>query len=228
MSLKVTNSSSEWTPKYFWLFGALFVIAYLISNILMPKVFLYKGFAITAGIFVFPLACILGDVLTEIYGFNNTRKIIWLGLIANVVLILSTKLAMMLPVSLNPEIDTAINVLFELTPRIALASFIAYLVGEFSNSYIVSKMKIKQKGKNFGLRAIFSTFVGQFFDSFLVNAIAFYGVFENKILLMLMLSDWAIKLIYEIVALPITSKVVKTVKQKEGIEHFDKEDLTLI
>lgn len=227
-NLKVSTSDRDWNPKMFWMFAGLFVIAYMLSIILTAKVFMFKGIVLTVGIFAFPIVCILGDVLTEVYGFNNARKVIWLGFIANIFLILLTQLAMVLPAALDPNIDTAFTTLFSLTPRIVVASLTAYLVGEFVNSYVVSKMKVKQEGKNFGIRAIASTIVGQFFDTIIVIIIAFYGVLPVKDLYVLALSSWVIKVLYEVIVLPLTILTVRYVKHKEGVEHFDKEEISLI
>jgi len=228
VNLRVSNSDKDWHPKLFWFFAGLFVTAYLLSVILTAKVFTFHGIVLTAGIFVFPIVCILGDVLTEIYGFNNARKVIWLGFIANIFLIALTQLAIVLPAALDPNIDTAFVNLFSLTPRIVVASLTAYLVGEFMNSYVVSKMKIRQEGKNFGLRAILSTVVGQFFDTIIVVIIAFYGVLPNSDLLKLAISSWIIKVLYEVIVLPLTILTVRYVKNKEGVEHYDKEEISLI
>jgi len=226
--LKKSKSDIDWHPKYFWIFAVIFVVVYVIDMILVPKVFVFHGITMTAGILLFPIVCILGDIITEVYGFNNARKVIWLGFCANILLMLSTQLAMFLPQSLNPDIDKAFVDLFSLTPRLVFASISAYLVGGFVNAYVVSVMKVKQKGEWFGIRAVLSTVAGQFVDSIIVVVIAFSGVLPLANLLSLMFFAWVIKVLYEIIVLPVTIKIVAYIKKKEGVEHFDLSGISIV
>lgn len=226
--LKISNSDFDWNPKYLWLFGGMFVTSYIMSIILAAKVFVLGSVTLTAGIMVYPIVCILGDVLTEVYGFNNARKIIWLAFVANLFMLALIQLTMMLPTALNPNVDTSIQTLFAQTSRLVFAGLFAYLVSEFTNSYIVSRMKIKQEAKGFSKRAIASTVVGQFFDSFLFCVISFAYVIPFENLVSLVLASWFIKIVYEVLALPVTIKVVSYMKQKEGVEHFDKDKISII
>ncbi len=227
--LRTTNKDSDWTPKYYDIFVGLFVAFIILSAITTPKLFSLCGFIFPAAVIFFPISCIIGDVLTEIYGFNRTRRAIWVGFACNILMMLATTIVIMLPpLDFNIDTHNSFKALFAQVPRVVLASLTAYLFGEFVNSFVMSKMKKFQSAKFFGVRAILSTIAGQFFDTIIVVIIAFYGVYENHMLVTMMFSVWGFKVLYEMIALPLTTLLVKHIKKKEGVEHFDNQELKLL
>lgn len=227
--LRTTNKDSDWTPKYYDIFTGLFVAFIILSAITTPKLFSFAGFVFPAAVIFFPISCIIGDVLTEIYGFNRTRRTIWVGFSCNILMMVATFIVIKLPpLDFNIETHNAFKLLFAQVPRVVLASLTAYLFGEFVNSFVMSKMKKMQSAKHFGIRAIASTIAGQFFDTIIVIIIAFYGVYDNAMLVTMMFSVWGFKILYEIIALPLTTILVRHIKKKEGVEHFDNQELKLL
>lgn len=221
LTLKETRNDIEWQPKYIEIIACLFVGALMLTTVLAPKLFDLGPFQFSTAILIFPLTGIFGDMLTEIYGFNRTRRIIWMGFVCNLVLVFFTSLAIHIPPSPNYLDQEAFATVLGSVPRIAISSFIAYLFSEFFNSLIMSKMKIWSNAKNFPLRAILSTLIAQVVDSVLFFTFAFGGLLPLGVIINLIVSSWLLKSIYEIVVLPITMVGVKKLKNLEGVEHFD-------
>ena len=199
----------------------LFVAILMISNIASTKLAMVGVFTLDGGTILFPLTYIFGDILTEIYGFRGARRIIWSGfgaiaLMAGVITI----------VGLLPSADGWIfqesyqNILMA-TPRIVLASIVAYLVGSFMNSVVLSKIKVMTAGKHLWIRTISSTIVGQFFDTALFVVIAFLGVFPMEVFWALIISNYLFKCGIEVLLTPATYKVVDFYKRVEGIDVYD-------
>ena len=172
-------------------------------------------------IIVFPIAYILNDVLTEVYGYEKTRSVIWFGFVALALMVICYTTANYLtPASFWKE-QAAFYTLFKQTPRIAIASFSGYLVGSFGNSIVMSRMKIWTKGKYLWTRTIGSTIVGETLDSFVFNFIAFIGMFAMNDLFIVALSGCIFKILFETIATPLTYIVVAWLKR---VEHEDKYD----
>lgn len=207
--------------KYLSTISVFFVSVLLISNIASTKIVDLKYFVFDAGTLLFPLSYIFGDILTEVYGYKRSRGVIWLGffmaLMMSVVFIVVGKL----PPAADWGNQAAYDAILGLTPRIVIASLIAYFFGEFSNSFILAKMKIWTKGKWLWTRTIGSTIVGEFVDSILFILIAFIGVLPNSLLLTLIISNYIFKTAVEILFTPVTYKVVKFLKQKEEEDYYD-------
>ena len=202
---------------------ALFVSTLLISNTLDTKIFAVAGLELPAGIVLFPLAYVFGDVLTEVYGYATSRRTIWTGFACLILMVSFYEIARALPPSPSWPGQPAFDSIFSHVPRIVLASIVAYLCGEFVNSYIVAKLKVMQNGKHMALRFIASTIFGQAVDTTLFVLIAFWGVLPPSVLLPIILSAWAFKVGWEIVALPLTVIIVRRIKRIEQEDVFDRD-----
>lgn len=227
-NLKITGNDNEWQPKYIEIAAMLFVAALLITAVVAPKIIQIGFLTISAATLVYPLTCIFGDALTEVYGFNRTRRIVWVGLICEAMLVFFTWLAIQLPAAEVFTFQDSYAQVLGSVPRIVLASFTAYLFCEFINSYIMSRMKVWMGAKNFSVRAMASTIVAQGVDSAIFFVIAFWGILPNEVVFKLIITTWIIKSLYEFFALPFTITFVKWLKKREGVEHFDKQQLSLV
>jgi queuosine precursor transporter len=226
--LRITESQAEWTPKYSDVIAAIFVTTLLVSNLAASKLFQLGPATFTAGILVFPISYIFGDVLTEVYGFNHARRIIYVGFLANLFMSLALWVAIQLPPAPGWNLQKEFEAVHSLIARIVIASIIAYVFGELTNSFVMSRLKIKTSGRHLWLRTISSTIAGQFVDSGFFVLIAFGGVFPSNILITATISAWIFKCLYEAIVTPLTYLVVGKLKRLEGVEHFDrKERLTL-
>jgi uncharacterized integral membrane protein (TIGR00697 family) len=201
--------------------SALFITCLIASNIVIVKQINIGPLLLPAAIIVFPLNYILSDVLTEVYGYSQARRIIWLGFFCNLIFILAVWIAGMLPPAPVFEAQAAYDRILGNTPRFLLASFSAYLVGEFANSYVLARMKIATRGKWLWTRTIGSTIIGQGLDTAIVLSIGFIGVLPMATLLLMILGHWLAKCFYEIAATPLTYLTVNYLKKKEGLDTFD-------
>jgi len=205
--------------KYSELFLCLsivFVVCLLLSNIMASKIIKIGVLSITSGAIIFPISFIINDIFSEVYGFEKTKKIILFGFIMNLFMVLIFSLAIILPAPSWFENSNAFALILGATPRNCLASLTAYLCGSLLNSKILVKMKEKNN-KKFGLRAIISTFFGEFADSLIFVLIAFIGIMDSKHIITMILTQVVLKTLYEIVCLPVTSVVVKKVKSYEEL-----------
>jgi len=209
--------------KYLGAISVFFVSVLLISNVASTKIVDLKWFTFDGGTLLFPLSYIFGDILTEVYGYKKSRGVIWLGffmaLLMSIVFIIVGKL----PAAVDWNNQAAYDAILGLTPRIVGASLIAYFFGEFSNSFILAKMKILTKGKWLWTRTIGSTLVGELVDSTLFILIAFVGVLPNSLLVTLIISNYIFKTGIEILFTPATYRVVKFLKTKEGEDYYDRD-----
>ncbi len=201
--------------------GILFAICLLISNILATKIILIGSWAAPAGVLIFPIAYIINDVIVEVWGYQKARLIIWSGFAVNIMAVLFFTLALVVPAAPFWQNQEAFATILGSTPRIIAASLLAYLTGSFLNAFVMSKVKILMKGKDFSVRAILSTLVGEAADSFIFITIAFAGNLPFNVLIGMIFTQACIKTAYEIVILPFTIVVVKWVKKVEGVDTFD-------
>ena len=201
--------------------GILFAICLLISNILATKIILIGSWAAPAGVLIFPIAYIINDVIVEVWGYQKARLIIWSGFAVNLLAAIFFTLAIVVPAAPFWQNQTAFSTILGSTPRIIVASLLAYLTGSFLNAFVMSKVKVLMKGKDFSVRAILSTLVGEAADSFIFIIIAFAGNLPFNALIGMILTQATIKTIYEIVILPFTIMVVNWVKKVEGVDTFD-------
>lgn len=227
LDLRITNSDSEWKPRYIEVVSMLFVTALLITSVIAPKIISIGFLTISAATLVYPLTCVFGDALTEVYGFNRTRRIVWIGFLCMAILVFFTWLAIVLPADASYLNQNAFQTVLGSLPRITIASFSAYIFCELINSFIMAKMKIWSNGKNFPLRAMVSTVVAQAADSLIFFSAAFWGALPFPVIVKLIATTWIVKSFYEFFVLPFTIWFVYFLKQQEGIEHFDRQKLYL-
>ena len=207
----------------FMLAGILFTTCLILSNILAVKIITIGSWAAPAGVLVFPLAYILNDVIAEVWGYRKARLIIWTGFAMNILTVVFFTTSIALPAASFWQNQEAYQIIIGTTPRIVLASLTAYLAGSFLNAFVLSRMKVRSKGKNFGLRAIMSTLAGESIDSLLFITIAFSGIFPLHAILTMVITQTLLKTAYEVIILPVTTIVVSKIKQMEGIDTFDSE-----
>lgn len=201
---------------------AIFVTCLITANIIAVKLVDIAGFIVPAGILIFPISYIVGDVLTEVYGYRAARRVIWLGFFCNLLAVLAIIAGQMLPGAIFWDAQNAYERILGYTPRLLLASFAAFLVGEFANSFVLARLKVLTEGRHLWLRTIGSTLIGQGLDSLIFIFIAFGGTTEIDILASAVVTQWIFKVVYEALATPITYKVVNFIKQQEGIDTFDR------
>lgn len=216
--------------RWYHLVLAVFVTTLIVSNIIAVKVIAIFGLILPAAVILFPVAYIIGDVLTEVYGYGQARQAIWIAFGCNLLAVAAIWIAGALPpasswtvgaLSGPEEAGQAFQAILGFTPRLLLASFIAYLTGEFVNAFILAKMKILTRGRYLWTRTIGSTLIGQGLDSLLFISIAFYGVLPSSVLVSAILAQWLVKSAYEILATPLTYLVVNALKRAERIDAFD-------
>ena len=203
--------------------GILFCTCLIASNLLETKILQFTpSFTITAGVLCFPLSYILNDCIAEVWGFRKARLIIWSAFLMNFLVVALGQLAVLLPAaSFWKENEAHFNFVFGLAPRIAVASFLAFLVGSFINAYVMSRMKLRSRGRHFSARAIVSTLFGEGADSLIFFPLAFGGLMPFTELLRLMLIQVVVKTMYEVIALPLTIRVVDFVKKLDETDTFD-------
>lgn len=206
---------------WFLIVVAVFVTCLITANIIAVKLVDLFGLILPAAIFIFPLSYITGDVLTEVYGYRQARKVIWLGFLCNVLVVAAIWIAQILPAASFWDGQKAYERILGYTPRILMASFFAYLVGEFANSFVLAKMKIATQGRWLWMRTIGSTLVGQGLDSVVFIALAFAGTLPFQALTLAIVTQWLAKSAYEAAATPFTYLVVNFLKRKEGMDPFD-------
>ncbi len=206
---------------YYDLIMGLFVAVLLISNIASSKILKFGPFTFDGGTLLFPISYIFGDFLTEVYGYKNSRRVIWTGFLAALLMSVTLMIVGRLAPAPGWEYQEAYDQILGLTPRIVLASLIAYFAGEFSNSYVLAKMKILTRGKWLWTRTVSSTVVGQGIDTLLFVVIAFYGILPNSLLVTVIVSNYIFKVGFEVVATPLTYKIVGFLKSRENIDAYD-------
>lgn len=214
--------------RYFDFVMAAFVTILLLSNILgagkvatvdLPGI---GDWPFGAGILFFPISYVIGDVLTEVYGYGRARRCIWAGFAALLFMAFMAWVVVALPPAPSWSGQAAYEAVFGQVPRIVFASIIAFWAGEFANSYVLARMKIWTAGKHLWTRTIGSTFVGQGIDSLIFYPLAFYGLWDNQTLLIVLLTQFALKVGWEAALTPVTYAVVGWLKRREGVEIFDK------
>ena len=202
---------------------AVFITCLIAANIIAVKLIRVGGLVLPAAIVIFPLSYIFGDILTEVYGYRQARRVIWLGFFCNLIAVFAFWVGGLLPPAPVFEAQSAYERILGYTPRLLLASFVAYLIGEFANSFVLAKMKIRTRGRWLWARTIGSTIVGQGLDASVFLAIAFLGTPQAVGLGWTILAHWLVKTGYEVIATPFTYAVVNYLKKKEGIDTYDYE-----
>jgi uncharacterized integral membrane protein (TIGR00697 family) len=208
---------------WFVVIVAVFVTCLITANITAVKLFNLFGLILPAAIFIFPISYITGDVLTEVYGYSRTRRVIWLGFFCNFIVVLFVWIGQILPPAVFWDGQAAYVRILGYTPRLLVASFLAYLVGEFANAFVLAKLKIATRGRWLWLRTIGSTVVGQGLDSAIFITLAFAGAIPSRGLMNAIITQWLAKSIYEALVTPLTYVVVNFLKRKEGIDVYDRQ-----
>ena len=209
--------------RYFDWIMAMFVAVLLISNVASTKIvdLKFMNLKFDAGTLLFPLVYIFGDVLTEVYGYRKARRVIWAGFFGALLMSVVFLIVGSLPADKEWPFQNDFMNILGFVPRIVLGSLIAYFAGEFSNSFILAKLKIRTKGKHLWLRTIGSTVIGEGIDTIIFCMVAFYGVFPNDLLYSIIISNYIFKCSVEILFTPVTYGVVGFLKKKENIDYYD-------
>ncbi len=215
------KKNNQQVSMLFMLFGVLFCVCLITANILETKQIQIGPLYLTCGLLVFPVSYIINDCVCDVWGYRKMRSLIWIGFGMNFLFVIFGAIADAIPGAPYWHNEEGFHAIFGFAPRIAAASFIAFIVGSFVNAYVMSRMKISSKGKHFSLRAIVSTIFGEGADSIVFFPLAFLGVIPTKQLLPLILSQVLLKTLYEIIVLPITIRVVKKTKKYEGSDVYD-------
>jgi len=200
---------------------ALFVTCLVTANTTATKLIAVGGVVLTAGIVIFPLSYVLGDVLTEVWGYTAARRVIWLGFACNALMVAAIWVGAELPAAPFWKGQGAYEEILGQTPRILLASFVAYLAGEFANAFVLAKLKILTRGRWLWTRTIGSTLVGQGFDTVIFVTLAFAGTVPTGALGAIIVAQWAVKVAYEAAATPLTYAAVGYLKASEHVDVYD-------
>jgi queuosine precursor transporter len=208
--------------RYYDFVMAAFVAILLLSNLIgAAKLADVGGYIFGAGILFFPLGYVIGDVLTEVYGYARARRVIWVGFVALIFMAFMSWVVVALPPAAGWEGQAAYESVFGQVWRIVFASITAFWAGEFVNSYVMARMKIWTGGRHLWTRTIGSTIVGQGVDSLIFYPLAFWGVWSNSQVITVMITNWLLKVGWEVVLTPVTYAVVGWLKRKEGVDVFD-------
>lgn len=207
----------------FMLFCILFCVCLISANVLETKQISVGPISLTGGLIVFPVSYIINDCVCEVWGYRKARLLIWTGFSMNFLFVIFGAIADLIPGAPYWHNQQGFHAVFGLAPRIAFASFLAFIVGSFINAYVMSKMKIQSKGKNFSLRAILSTVFGESADSIIFFPLALSGVIPASEMLPLIISQVILKTLYEVLILPVTIRVVAKTKKIEGEDVYDED-----
>ena len=205
----------------FMLFCTLFCVCLITANVLETKLISFGPANFTGGLLIFPVSYIINDVVCEVWGFRRARLLIWMGFAMNFFFVTMAAIADFIPGADYWDRSEAFHSIFGLAPRIAAASFVAFLAGSFINAYVMSKMKMSSKGKNFSARAVLSTVFGELTDSIIFFPLAFSFVMPWEEMPSLVITQVMLKTLYEIIALPITHRVVAFTKQHDNEDVYD-------
>jgi queuosine precursor transporter len=211
-----------YSPRFVFIV-AVFVTCLITANIIAVKVIRVFGFILPAAIVVFPLSYVFGDVLTEVYGYRQTRRVIWLGFFCNLLAVIAIWIGQLLPSAPFWDAQQSYERILGYTPRLVAASFLAYLVGEFVNAFVLAKMKIATRGRWLWTRTIGSTLAGQALDSAVFITLAFAGTIPQGALFSAVVTQWLVKSAYEAVVTPFTYWAVAFLKRREGIDAYDRD-----
>ena len=204
----------------FLVMTVLFVVCLITSNLFATKVIDLWGITLPGAVIIFPVSYILNDCLTEVWGYRKARLVIWLAFAMNFFVVVLGQLVVWLPAASFWDGAPHFDYMFNMAPRVAGASLLAFIAGSNLNAYVLSRMKVADGGRRFGVRAVLSSLAGECLDSLIFMPIAFWGT-PFKALLPMMLAQVTFKVCYEIVILPLTSIVVRKVKKSEGTDVFD-------
>lgn len=209
--------------RYYDLIMVAFVTVLLCSNLIgTAKVCNFFGFNFTAGIIFFPLSYLFGDILTEVYGYAQSRKVVWAGFGAMIFASLVSFLVIKLPAADFWKNQEALETIMGFTWRITAASLTAYFFGEFANSYVLAKIKVLMQGRALWIRTISSTIVGEAVDSLIFYPAAFLGTWPTDMVIQVMIGNYLVKVLVEVVFTPVTYKIVSFLKRAENEDYYDR------
>ncbi len=219
------------TYKYFDLIMAAFVAVLLCSDLIGVQKVSYLNLPLLgeyiygAGVLFFPISYLFGDVLTEVYGYKRSRRVIWAGFGALIFASAMSYAVTSLPPARTMSTDqqSAVNAIFGQTWRIVLASLLGFWAGEFTNSVVLAKMKVLTEGRHLWMRTIGSTFAGEAVDSLIFYPLAFLGTWSNAQVVSVMIGNYLIKVLWEVLATPLTYKIVGFLKRVEHEDYFDRD-----
>ena len=210
--------------QLFVIIAVVYVTCLLLSNLVAGKMWaVSSSITLPAAVVLFPITYIFGDIFTEVYGFKKARVIIWLGFACSFFAVAVYLITIALPHPGYWENQSAYEIVLGTTPRVAVASLAGYLFGEFSNSMLLSRLKVKMEGKKLWVRTILSTLVGEGFDSVIFIMISFWGTMDNSVVLSMIVYQYLFKVCYEIIFTPVTYAVVRWLKNREGIDTYDRD-----
>ena len=215
------NNKDNKVSVLFMLFSILFCVCLIAANVLETKQIAFGSISLTGGLIVFPVSYIINDCVCEVWGYKKARLLIWTGFAMNFFFVSLGAICDAIPGAPYWTNDEGFHAVFGLAPRIAFASFLAFICGSFVNAYIMSKMKLSSGGKNFSLRAVVSTIFGESVDSIIFFPLALWGVVPTEELPWLMLWQVFLKTAYEVVVLPLTIRIVRYVKRHEQVDTYD-------
>ncbi|NPD92940.1 queuosine precursor transporter [Xylanibacter muris] len=215
------KKEKEHVSVLFMLLGMLFSVCLIMANVLETKQMAFGPISITGGLLVFPVSYIINDCVCEVWGYSRARFLIWTGFALNFIFVMFGALTDAIPGAPYWHNDEGFHAVFGLAPRVAAASFVAFIVGSFINAYVMSRMKISSKGRHFSLRAVVSTVFGELADSVIFFPLALGGVVPFEVLPVLVISQVILKTMYEIIALPVTIRVVRFIKDYEKEDVYD-------
>ena len=210
---------------YVWL-AVTFCVCLVVSNLFVPRLWQVGKLSLqlSGAVIIFPISYIINDLLTEVYGYRRAMQVIWMGFVLSAFVALAAQIVSWLPEPVYPEsrqVADSFNSLFGLVPRTTLSSLLAFILGSRMNAWVMSKMKVATKGRGFGWRAILSTVAGEFCDSIVFYPLAFAGVMPAGAIVSIVLTQVAVKTLYELIVLPLTSFLAGRLKRLEGVDTFD-------
>ncbi|MGD0232699.1 MAG: queuosine precursor transporter [Syntrophorhabdales bacterium] len=215
------HDGTETYSLWFVFIVAIFTTCLITANIVAVKLIRLGGLVLPAGTIIFPLSYVFGDVLTEVYGYRQARRVIWLGFFCNLLTVAAIWVGQLLPPAPFWDGQTAYERILGYTPRLLAASFAAYLAGEFANAFVLAKMKIATRGRWLWTRTIGSTLAGQALDSGIFVTLAFAGTIPVAVLVPAILTQWLLKSAYEAAVTPFTYWIVNFLKRREGVDVYD-------
>lgn len=225
MSDSQKNGQQGLSLVYVWL-AVTFCVCLITSNLFVPRLWQVGKLPLqlSGAVIIFPISYIINDLLTEVYGYRKAMLVIWMGFMLSAFVAVSAQLVAWLPAPIYPEnqeVAASFNRLFGLVPRTTAASLFSFVLGSQVNARVMSRMKVLQGGRGFGWRAIVSTLFGELCDSLVFYPLAFLGVMPLGAIFSIILTQVTVKTLYEVVMLPVTTRIARLLKKSEGIDTYD-------
>lgn len=225
MSDSQKNGQQGLSLVYVWL-AVTFCVCLITSNLFVPRLWQVgkSPLQLSGAVIIFPISYIINDLLTEVYGYRKAMLVIWMGFMLSAFVAVSAQLVAWLPAPIYPEnqeVAASFNRLFGLVPRTTAASLFSFVLGSQVNARVMSRMKVLQGGRGFGWRAIVSTLFGELCDSLVFYPLAFLGVMPLGAIFSIILTQVTVKTLYEVVMLPVTTRIARRLKKSEGIDTYD-------